>query len=356
MAIPKSFINIIKYACEQQASDVHVRQDEKPYLRINKQLKELNTRVIDERDFLAFRDAIMGTEKSHHKGDVDGAIDLEGVARVRYNFFKHSGKYGIVFRIVNSKIPDFECLHLPNVLSKVAELERGLVLVTGVTGSGKSSTLAAIINYINQHQSKHILSVEDPIEFLFKSQQSKITQREIHTDCESFPEALRSALRQNPDVIVVGELRDKESLSMALKAAETGHLVLSTMHTTNVVNTINRILGLFGPKEHDQVTQRLADSLAAVISQRLIYSQAKQQMLPVLEIMMSNPGIRDCIRGKDDLFNINKYLQKGQSNDGMQTFEFHLKQLIRKKLLSKEEASKASENSDEFVRLLDIED
>jgi twitching motility protein PilT len=257
-----------------------------------------------------------------------------------------------VLRLIPAEIPTIESLGLPPVLKKIAGFSRGLVLVTGATGSGKSSTLAAMINEINTNCPYHILTIEDPIEFVHPQRRSRISQREVGSDTQSFAQALRAALRQDPDVILVGEMRDPETIDIALKAAETGHLVFSTVHTNDAIKTIGRLVSVFPPEEQRMVRMRLADNLMATISQRLIAKKDGKGMVAAQEIMVSNAAIADCIADPDKTGEINDFITKSKEMTGGQTFDQHLADLYLREVVSLDVAKEASTSPSDFERNL----
>jgi twitching motility protein PilT len=254
----------------------------------------------------------------------------------------------IVMRVIPIEVPSFEDLKLPPVLKDIASHERGLILVTGVTGSGKSSTQASMIRYINQQTQKHIVTLENPIEFLHRDLKSSVTQRDIGTDTNDFVSGLRAALRQDPDVILIGEMRDKETIDTALKAAETGHLVISTLHTKNAVQTISRVIAVFQPSEQEMIRIRLAESLQAVISQRLLPLKGRPGRVAACEIMPVTGTIRDCIRDPARLDEIFELIEEGHSHYGSQTFDQHLMELVRSEQVEFEVAKAAANNPTDF--------
>jgi twitching motility protein PilT len=254
----------------------------------------------------------------------------------------------IVMRVIPFDVPTFEKLHLPPVLARVAEVERGMVLVTGVTGSGKSSTMAALVNYINAKKNKHIVTLENPIEFLHRDIQSSITQREIGTDTDSFKMGLRAALRQDPDVIMIGEMRDAETIDTAMKAAETGHLLISTLHTADAQSTLMRIMAMFPPEEQEIVRVRLAESLHAVISQRLLPRADGNGRAVAAEVLVATPTIKDLMMDKDRLAEIRDYIAEGREQYGMQTFDQHLADLVQSGEVTFETALAASTRPADF--------
>jgi twitching motility protein PilT len=295
--------------------------------------------------------AVMSTaqrQKFKEAQEVDLAYSIPGLGRFRCNIFQQRGTVGLVLRVIPMLIRTIDDLGLPSVLKTVAEEERGLVLVTGTTGSGKSTTLAALIDHINKTRSAHVMTVEDPIEFLHRDMKSIINQREVAVDTRSFAQALRSALRQDPDVILVGEMRDFETIETGLLAAETGHLVFSTLHTLDATETINRIIAVFPPHQQKQIRLQLASVLKAVISQRLMPKVDGRSRTAAIEVMISTPFIRDCIVDKEKTHLIHGAIASGTSQYGMQTFDQSIFGLFEQGLVSYEEALRWASNVDEF--------
>ena len=300
MALTKeTFLNIIKSASASNVSDIHLRTDEKPCFRLRGDLVQVKAEPLTNDDLklvcqLMIKDpeVLKGLERLKEH---DGSFSVPNVCRVRYNILRYQGKIGIILRLISDKVPTTEDLKLPQVINKIASANAGLVLVTGATGSGKSSTLAAMINYINKTSAVHILTLEDPVEYIHPPLKARITQREIGQDTNDFNSALRSALRQDPDIILIGEMRDAETISIALKAAETGHLVFGTVHTTDALSTIGRLISMFPPEEQNVVRTRIADNIHATISQRLLKTTDGKGRVAAQEIMINNPGIREAI-------------------------------------------------------------
>jgi twitching motility protein PilT len=306
---------------------------------------------LDHDDMISIAAAVLPTghrEKFKENREVDLAYSVAGLGRFRCNTFQQRGTIGMIFRVIPMKVATIDELALPHVLKKIAAEERGLVLVTGTTGSGKSTTLAAMIDEINTTRTAHIMTVEDPIEYLHRDNRSIINQREIGVDTMSFSQALRSALRQDPDVILVGEMRDFETIETALLAAETGHLVLSTLHTLDATETINRIIAVFPPHQQKQIRIQLASVLKAVISQRLIPKTDNKGRAPAVEVLISTAFIRDCIMDKEKSHLIHGAIAQGTSQYGMQTFDQSIFYLFQQKLISYEEALLWASNDDEF--------
>jgi twitching motility protein PilT len=277
--------------------------------------------------------------------ELDASYSLENGGRFRVSLFKQRGYIGIVMRVIPPEIGTFKDLSLPAVLGEIVKAPNGLVLVTGPTGNGKSTTLASMIQHINQNFSYNILTIEDPVEFLFSSEKSCIIQREVGLDTESFTSALRAALRMDPDVIMVGEMRDLETIDACIKAAETGHLVFSTLHTQNASSTINRILSYYPTDSQDNIRQRLADILVATVSLRLIKDKKGERVLPVIEVMRSTTTIQHCIK-EGLLDEIEQHIEKGRAQYHMQSLDQHLIQLCQKDIISIEQAKRLSHSMD----------
>src|SRR5262245_17793530 len=343
--------DLLKIAVESGASDLHLKVGSFPMMRVRGALASAADKRLDHEDVVAMSAAIMSTaqrQKFKETQEVDLAYSVPGLGRLRVNIFQQRGTVGLVLRVIPMTIRTVDELGLPKVLKKIALEERGLVLVTGTTGSGKSTTLAALIDHINKERATHVMTVEDPIEFLHRDQKSMINQREVSVDTRSFAHALRSALRQDPDVILVGEMRDYETVETGLLAAETGHLVFSTLHTLDATETINRIISVFPPHQQKQVRLQLASVLKAVISQRLIPKVDGKGRAPAVEVMVTTPFIRDAIVDKEKTHMIPGAIAAGTSQYGMQTFDQSIFSLYEQGLVSYEEALHWASNVDEF--------
>jgi twitching motility protein PilT len=306
---------------------------------------------LDKVDTEAMADALFSAdqrEKFRRTQEVDLAYSLPGLGRFRCNVFQQRGTVGLVLRVIPTRIKTIDELGLPPVLKRIASEERGLVLVTGTTGSGKSTTLAAMIDYINTTRAAHIMTVEDPIEYLHRDHHSIVNQREVNVDTQSFSHALRSALRQDPDVILVGEMRDHETVETALLAAETGHLVFSTLHTLDATETINRIIAVFPPHQQRQVRIQLAGVLKGAVAQRLLPRADGLGRVPAVEVMIATGFIRDCIVDKDRTNQIHGALAAGTSQYGMQTFDQSIFSLFHQGLVTLDEALRWASNVDDF--------
>lgn len=338
-----TFEDILRAALAKGATDVHFKAGVMPVIRRHGSLRPLSSNAIAltgeqiEEMALSLMDDKQKTHFAEHR-EIDLGYGISGLGRFRISVFKQRGTTRIVVRNIPFKVPTFKELNLPDNISKIAMAERGLILVTGVAGSGKSSTLASIIDDINSRENKHILTIEDPIEYLIRDRKSLITQREIGIDTYGFAKALRAGLRQDPDVILIGEMRDRETIENSLLAAETGHLVLSTLHTLDATETINRILAAFDSSQQKQVRMQLGAVLRAVISQRLCKRKDGKGMVPACEILINNPRIRDMIEDPEKTGQIEQAIEEGQQVWGMQSFDQSLMELLNRDLISYEEA------------------
>jgi twitching motility protein PilT len=343
---------LLRTACENKASDLHLKVGNYPYIRVDGELRPLSqfSRVSSE-DMLNMAFSIMTNrqkQKFKENTELDMAYGVAGLGRFRVNVFQQRGNVGMVLRVIPTKIRTLEELYLPKVLDKICEEQRGIVLVTGTTGSGKSTTLAAMVDRINSARTDHIITIEDPIEFLHRDKKGFVNQREVEVDTPSFGSALRAALRQDPDVILVGEMRDLETIQTALLAAETGHLVFSTLHTLDATETIQRIIAVFPPPEQKQIRLQMATTLKAVISQRLVRKSDGIGRVPAVEVLISTEYIRDCIINPEKTRLIHDAIAAGTSQYGMQTFDQSLYDLYSQGLITLDEALVNSSNPDEF--------
>ncbi|MCA2989144.1 MAG: PilT/PilU family type 4a pilus ATPase [Gemmatimonas sp.] len=341
---------IIKAAVERGASDVHIKSGNTVRARIDGRLVVLTKQALTAEQTRAIALHLMSSDADRATidtlRDYDCAWAAPGVGRFRVNILRQRASHSIVMRVIPETVPTVQSLGLPPVLTRIAHSERGMVLVTGVTGSGKSSTMAALVNEINASHEKHILTLENPIEFIHDDLKSSVTQREVGIDTDTFRMGLRAALRQDPDVILIGEMRDAETIDTAMKAAETGHLLISTLHTPDAVTTVMRIVAMFPPEEQQVVRMRLAESLHAVVSQRLLPRKSGQGRVVAAEVMINTGTIRDLI-AEGRLAEIRDYLADG-SQYGMQTFDQHLTELVQGNVVDYEVAKGAATNPADF--------
>ena len=346
--------DLLKIAVESGASDLHLKVGSFPHLRYKGALTPVTSaKRLDHDDLVAMTAAVMSTamrQRFKEDQEVDFAYSVPGLGRFRCNIFQQHGAVGMVIRVIPTQIRTFEELGLPPVLKKIAELERGLVLVTGTTGSGKTTTLASMIDHVNRNRPVHVMTIEDPIEFLHSDNKAIVNQREVSTDTKSFAQALRSALRQDPDVILVGEMRDLDTIDTALLAAETGHLVFSTLQTLDATEAINRVIGVYPPHQQKQIRLRLASVLKAVVSQRLIPRRDGTGRAPAAEVVIGTPFVRDCIADKEKTHLIRSAIAQGTSQYGMQTFDQSIFSLFEHGLISYDEALRWASDVDEFKR------
>ncbi len=335
---------------EVSASDLHLRPGSKPIMRINGQLKAVNQTELTREDTNAIADVMLNNnqkEEFTERHEADLAYIIEGLARFRVNVFKQRGMTNIAMRLIPDDIKSLDELELPDSLKKISSSSRGLILVTGTTGSGKSTTLAAMIDYINKNLSRHIITIEDPIEYVHNDIKSIIAQRELNIDTNSYPDALRNIVRQDPDVILIGEMRDLDTMSAALTAAQTGHLVLSTIHTINAMQTVTRVVDIYPPHHQNQIRLQLADCLCSVISQRLLKKKDEFGMIPAVEVLVATSLIKSLIED-NDFSSISEQMEKGDYY-GMQTFNQSLEKLVREDKVDIEEAKRAATNPEDLM-------
>jgi twitching motility protein PilT len=344
--------DLLKICSDRGASDLHLKAGSHPVIRVDGRLLPLTEqkRLMQE-DTIAMAFSIMSArqkQKFKDNFELDMAYSVPGLGRFRCSVFQQRGTVGLVLRVIPVKILTIRDLSLPPVLEQIAGERRGLILVTGTTGSGKSTSLAAVIDYINSTRTEHIMTIEDPIEFLHRDKKSLVNQREVEVDTKSFALALRAALRQDPDVILVGEMRDYETIETALTAAETGHLVLSTLHTLDATETVNRIISVFPPHQQKQIRLQLASVLKAIVSMRLVPRADGKGRVPAVEVLRATSYIKDCVENKEKTKLIRDAIMQGTSQYGMQTFDQSLYRLYRQELISFEEALRQATNPDEF--------
>jgi len=340
---------LLAFGVKNGASDLHLSAGLPPMIRVDGDVRRINVPPMEHKDVHRLVYDIMNDKQRkdfEEYLETDFSFEIKGLARFRVNAFNHNRGAGAVFRTIPSKILTLEELNCPPIFKEISDNPRGLALVTGPTGSGKSTTLAAMIDYINDNHHGHILTLEDPIEFVHESKKCLVNQREIHRDSLGFNEALRSALREDPDIILVGEMRDLETIRLALEAAETGHMVFGTLHTSSAAKTIDRIVDVFPAAEKDMVRSMLSESLRAVISQTLM-KKVGGGRVAAHEIMIGIPAIRNLIR-ENKIAQMYSAIQTGQQY-GMQTLDQNLKQLVEKGVVSKQEARSKAANKDSFM-------
>ncbi|GAB4293706.1 MAG: type IV pilus twitching motility protein PilT [Desulfuromonadia bacterium] len=345
--------DILAVAVKARGSDVHLKAGLPPIVRIDSKLRPIpNTERLNHDRVREMALSIMNDrqrQQFEETYEADLSYGVPGLGRFRVNAYSQRGSVALVLRVIPFGVPTIDSLNLPPVTKKIAMEERGLVLVTGTTGSGKSSTLAGMIDFINEHRTCNIITIEDPVEFLHRDKKSIISQREVGLDTMSFGSALKSALRQDPDVILVGEMRDYETIETALIAAETGHLVMSTLHTLDAAETVNRIISVFPPFHQRQVRLQLASVIKGIISQRLVPRADGKGRVPAVEVLIGTSRIRECIEDKDKTKQIPEAIAQGVTTYGMQTFDQSLMQLFTRKLITYEEALRQCSNPDDFA-------
>jgi twitching motility protein PilT len=342
---------LLRAMVDNKASDLHIRTGVPPIYRINGSLTKLFETRVDPGMMDSFLDDIMNRDQKlrfEQNKECDFAVGARDMGRFRVNVFRQRGTIAIVIRHIKAKIPAFEELHLPDVIRDMALTRRGLVLVTGTTGSGKSTTLASMLDYINQKEAVNIITVEDPIEYLYKDEKAIISQREIGVDTLSYANALRAALRQDPDVLLVGEIRDLETMQIALTAADTGHMVFATIHTTNATETIQRVLSMYPPHQHDEIRLLLAEVLAGIISLRLLPTADGTGRVPAAEVLVNTAAIKEYIRDKDKLELVEQAIAEGHMQYRSQTFDQALLNLYQTGQITLETAMNAATNKDDF--------
>ncbi|MEK7702547.1 MAG: PilT/PilU family type 4a pilus ATPase [Nitrospirota bacterium] len=366
----QAFVSILDHSVKQNASDIHLKAGYPPFFRINgflvavsKQrllasdtiaianylLEERGLSLVQKANTLYTSDGFSG--KLDLFSDIDTSYELINKTRFRTNLYKNRGAVGIAMRVIPHEIKGFSDLNLPDAIEKIAGLRRGLILVAGATGMGKSTTIATLLDHINKTRADHVLTIEDPIEFVFQPKQAVITQREIPTDTQSFTEAIRAAMRQNPDILMIGEMRNMDTAEIALKASETGHLVISSLHTSSAVQTLGRFVSFFEPSQQPIIRLRLADNLMAVISLRLLPRMDKAGLIPAVEILRATRTIQECMKSAERTHEILGHMARGREF-GMQTFDQHLIELIHAKKISKDVGMAAATSPSDMEREL----
>jgi len=357
----QSFHKLLAFGIERGVSDIHFEVGYPPHYRLNGELlgaikvPPLTPGDTEGIAQIILEERIVKPDFTRPFGEIDVSYSLAQRGRFRASIFRQRGAVGIVMRLIPATVSSLDQLNLPPVVAEIADTRRGMILVTGATGNGKTTTISAMIRHINETRHAHVITIEDPIEFLHEPGKCMIIQRELGTDTESYRDALVAALRQDPDVIMVGEIRDRDTAATALKAAETGHLVISAIHTPDTVSTIQRYIGLFEPDAQDVVRERLGDTLQAVISLRLLATKEGRRRLPAVEILRVTRTIRECIRAGGRLSEIPDHVRKGRDLYSMQLFDQHLVELVNDGLVSMETAMYASSNPEEFERSLRLD-
>ena len=336
---------IIKAAVERGASDLHIKAGDVFRARINGKLVALTKQRLTPDQTRAIAMKLISSDEDRARierlRDFDCSWGMPGVGRFRVNVLRQRSSFMIVMRVIPFTVPTIESLHLPDVLKQVAESERGLVLVTGVSGSGKSSTVAAMVHHINRTQHKHVVTIENPIEFLHRDLSCSITQREVGVDTESLVVGLRAALRQDPDVVVLGEMADAETIDTAIKAAETGHLVIATMPTADVVASVERVIAALPAQEREVGRMRFAEALRAIVSQQLLPEKKDEGRVPAVELLIATPAVRDILRDRSRTGEVRKQMADGRKQHGSQTYQQHLDELVEGNLITSDIAKTA---------------
>jgi len=333
------------------ASDLHIRVGIRPTLRLDGKLIPLETTPMSKDEMGEVLKQILNPDqlrRFQQRNEMDLALSVAKLGRFRINLYRQRGTPGIAIRSVNTSVPSFDELCLPEVIKKIAGSRRGLVIVTGTTGSGKSTTLAAMLEYINESRNENILTIEDPIEYIFRDQQSVISQREVGGDTPSFGSALKHAFRQDPDVIMIGEIRDQDTMATALSAADTGHLVLTTLHTMNAIETISRVISFFPPHQHQQIRLLLSGTLQAIVCQRLLARSDGPGRVPAVEVLIGTASIREALIDETKTSSIIEFIESGMIQYGMQSFDQSIMKLYRQGIISYENAMAQASNPDDF--------
>jgi twitching motility protein PilT len=349
---------LLTFGIQRGVSDIHFAVGHRPHYRVKGDLLAAKYAPMTPEDTVDIARVLLSSpdwDPVSLNRERDLSYSIPGVGRFRVHVFTQRGTVGIVIRVIPYEVRSFEALNLPSVLADIASSRRGLVLVTGATGMGKSTTIAAMLKHINETRHAHVVTIEDPIEFLFGHGKSIITQREIGSDTASFREALVAALRQDPDVIMVGEVREEETAETCLKAAETGHMVISAIHTQDVMRTIERFIGMFPGEQQETVRVRLADSLTAIISLRLLVNKSGIGQIPAAEVLRATRTVREYIRRGDRLADLPKVIEQGRDLYGMQTFDQHILDLYKAGQLKLEVGKSAASNPEEFERSITFE-
>jgi twitching motility protein PilT len=356
-----SFHKLLLFGVEKGVSDIHFEVGYAPHYRLQGELlgavKVPPLKPSDTEDIARYILEPRGTAVDAHRpfAEIDAPYAIPSAGRFRASIFRQRGSIGIVLRLIPVQVKSLAELNLPPTLAEIAELRRGMVLVTGATGNGKSTTIAGMLRHLNEHRRAHVITIEDPIEFLYEPGKCMILQRELGSDTLSFRDALQAAMRQDPDVIMVGEIRDRETAEICLRAAETGHLIISAIHTPDAVSTVQRFVGLFTSAEQDVARERLGDTLQAVISLRLLVMREGRGRVPAVEILRVTRSVRECIRTPGRLDEVPELMKRGRDLYGMQLFDQHLLELVAAQQISMDVALYAASNPEEFERSITIE-
>jgi twitching motility protein PilT len=346
-----TFKQMMQEMLNRHSSDMHLRVGLRPTVRVDGRLVYIDDQILMPDDIDKILAQILTEEQRdrfHQKREMDLALSISKMGRFRINLYKQRGTVGVAIRQVNTKVPTFQELNLPEIIKDTADAKRGLIIVTGTTGSGKSTTLAAMVEHINSNRAENILTIEDPIEYIYRDKKSIISQREVGGDTESFAAALRHAFRQDPDIILLGEIRDSDTMGIALTAADTGHLVMTTLHTLNAIETISRIISFFPPHQHTQIRLLLAGTLKAIICQRLLPRSDGPGRIPAVEALISTASIREAIIDPAKTNTILDLIEQGSIQYGMQSFDQSIMRLYRSGFISYEEAMSQCTNPDDF--------
>jgi twitching motility protein PilT len=352
----QNFHALLTLGVKKGASDIHLQAGYPPAYRINGNLYSAKMEPFRPEDTQAAVELVMGERgMADEAEEIDCGYSIAGVSRFRANIYKQRGSFGMVMRVIPFELPTLETLNLPKVISRIADSSQGLILITGATGEGKSTTIAGILNKMNMSEHRHIITVEDPIEFLFPPGQAVVSQREVGRDTKSFKHALRSAMRQDPDVLMVGELRDTETAETCIKAAETGHLVITTLHTMDSMRTINRFAGMFPSEDQMLIRGRLADALRAIVCLRLLPRADGRGLVPACEVLLNSISIQQAIRDPAKAAEIPSLIERSSDDLGTQTFDQHLLQLCRRGVITPEVAKSNATSPSEIERALSLD-